>query len=95
MAGPARSRASTRLAELARVEAMTALTLQHIPRGETIQLLTWHVVGARDLPGVHPRMGLAPAQCGGATLPQLVSAVWLAVRKPLGLAARSRLRTRA
>ena len=36
-----------------------------------------------------------PAQCGGATLPQLVSAVWLAVRKPPGLAARSRLRTRA
>ena len=36
-----------------------------------------------------------PAQCGGATLPQLVSAVWLAVRKPPSLAARSRLRTRA
>ena len=39
-------------AELARVEAMTALALRHLPRGEVIQLLTWHVAGARDLPGV-------------------------------------------
>ncbi len=39
-------------AELARVEAMTALALRHVPRGEVIQLLTWHVAGARDLPGV-------------------------------------------
>ena len=39
-------------AELARVEAMTALALRHVPRGEVVQLLTWHVAGARDLPGV-------------------------------------------
>jgi hypothetical protein len=39
-------------AELARVEAMTALALRHVPRGEVIQLLTWHVASARDLPGV-------------------------------------------
>ena len=38
--------------ELARVEAMTALALRHVPRGEVIQLLTWHVASARDLPGV-------------------------------------------
>ena len=31
---------------------MTALALRHLPRGEVIQLLTWHVAGARDLPGV-------------------------------------------
>jgi hypothetical protein len=39
-------------AELARLEAMTALALRHVPRGEIIQLLTWHVASARDLPGV-------------------------------------------
>ena len=31
---------------------MTALALRHVPRGEVIQMLTWHVAGARDLPGV-------------------------------------------
>lgn len=31
---------------------MTALALRHVPRGEVIQLLTWHVASARDLPGV-------------------------------------------
>jgi hypothetical protein len=39
-------------AELARVEAMTVLALRHVPDGEVIQLLTWHVASARDLPGV-------------------------------------------
>jgi hypothetical protein len=38
--------------ELARVEAMTASALQHVPPGEVIQLLTWRVASARDLPGV-------------------------------------------
>ena len=31
---------------------MTALALRHVPRGEVIQLLTWHVASTRDLPGV-------------------------------------------
>ena len=31
---------------------MTALALRHVPRGEVIQLLTWRVASARDLPGV-------------------------------------------
>jgi hypothetical protein len=31
---------------------MNALALRHLPRGEVIQLLTWHVAGVRDLPGV-------------------------------------------
>ena len=31
---------------------MTALALRHVPLGEVIQLLTWHVASARDLPGV-------------------------------------------
>jgi hypothetical protein len=31
---------------------MTALPLRHVPRGEVVQLLTWHVASARDLPGV-------------------------------------------
>jgi hypothetical protein len=39
-------------AELARVKAMTALALRHVPRSEVIQLLTWHVASAQDLPGV-------------------------------------------
>jgi hypothetical protein len=39
-------------AELAQVEAMTALTLRHVPRGEVIQLLTERVASARDLPGM-------------------------------------------
>jgi hypothetical protein len=38
-------------AELARVEAMTALALRHVPRGEVIQLLTERAANARDLPG--------------------------------------------
>ena len=38
--------------ELARVEAMAALALRHVPRSEVIQLLTWHVASARDLPGL-------------------------------------------
>jgi hypothetical protein len=38
--------------ELARVEVLTALALRHAPPGEVIQLLTWHVAGARDLAGV-------------------------------------------
>jgi hypothetical protein len=39
-------------AELARVEAMTALALRHVPRGEVLQLLTERVASARDLPGM-------------------------------------------
>lgn len=39
-------------AELARVETMTALALRHVPPGEVVQLLTWHVASAHDLPGV-------------------------------------------
>ena len=39
-------------AELARVEAMTALALRHVPRGEVVQLLTERVASARDLPGM-------------------------------------------
>jgi hypothetical protein len=31
---------------------MTALALQHVPRGEVIQLLTERMASARDLPGV-------------------------------------------
>jgi hypothetical protein len=38
-------------AELARVEAMTALALRHVPRSELLQLLTERVASARDLPG--------------------------------------------
>jgi hypothetical protein len=39
-------------AELAQVEAMTALALRHVPRGEVVQLLTERVASARDLPGL-------------------------------------------
>jgi hypothetical protein len=39
-------------AGLARVEAMTALALRHVPRGEVIQLLTERVASARDLSGL-------------------------------------------
>jgi hypothetical protein len=31
---------------------MTARALRHVPRGEVLQLLTWHVESAHDLPGV-------------------------------------------
>ena len=38
--------------ELARLEVLVALALRHAPPGEVIQLLTWHVAGARELAGV-------------------------------------------
>jgi hypothetical protein len=37
------------------VEAMTALALRHVPRGEVTQLLTERAANARDLPGVLSR----------------------------------------
>jgi hypothetical protein len=50
--GPARRAPVPGCAELARVEAMTALALRHVPRGEVIQLLTERVANAREPPGV-------------------------------------------
>jgi hypothetical protein len=38
--------------QVARLEALVAVTLRHVPPGEVIQLLTWRVAGARDLAGV-------------------------------------------